>query len=449
MTRRSTKWCPVLLSSFALGMLACGPGIPGADVNGASSALSVALPGRIQAEDYASGGEGAGFHDTTSKNLGMAYRQDAVDLEACADEGGGYDVGWTAAGEWLSYPATVQQAGTFTVVARVASQVSGSKTLHLEVDGVALATVSTSAADGWQRYSDLALGSVSLAAGAHRLRVVFETGHVNLNYLNVTRTVDTVRWGVSAVHPKPGQTWPDAYREQVIELGATSVFYYFTPGSRPTWNANLASIPSDHDILISTKVDDPAAIQAFVDQVPRTRTGLIYFHYWQEPEDNFPTAADQATYRARAKAMAAIVKSHPRMRFGVELMQWTLRPASGRDWKAWVIPEMDFIGWSVYCDNHGDGDRTGDGKAAVDLVADAMAADGRVWGAFAWGCPLNPASTTSTGRALRARWLRDSADELKAKRALNGLWFNTPWNDVDYTLQADSVLLDAWFQSTR
>ena len=59
------------------------------------------VPGTIEAEDYDTGGEGVAYHDTTAGNSGGAYRYEDVDIENCSDTGGGYNVGWTAMGEWL------------------------------------------------------------------------------------------------------------------------------------------------------------------------------------------------------------------------------------------------------------------------------------------------------------------------------------------------------------
>src|SRR5262249_39041069 len=65
--------------------------------------LPQAVPGTIQAEDFDGGGEGTAYHDSDTSNNGNQYRATAVDIENCADAGGGYNVGWTAGGEWLNY----------------------------------------------------------------------------------------------------------------------------------------------------------------------------------------------------------------------------------------------------------------------------------------------------------------------------------------------------------
>ena len=65
-------------------------------------------------------------------NSGGAYRSNAVDIKAATDTGGGYLVGWTAAGEWLNYTVSVATAGTYALDVRVASSGVGG-TFHLEV----------------------------------------------------------------------------------------------------------------------------------------------------------------------------------------------------------------------------------------------------------------------------------------------------------------------------
>ena len=61
------------------------------------------LPGIIQAEDFDDGGASVAYLDTTSGNRGGVYRQTDVDIEATSDAGGGFDIGWARAGEWLQY----------------------------------------------------------------------------------------------------------------------------------------------------------------------------------------------------------------------------------------------------------------------------------------------------------------------------------------------------------
>jgi alpha-L-fucosidase len=145
-----------------------------------------AIPGTIQAENYDTGGEGVAYHDTTSGNSGNTYRTDGVDVETTTDSGGGYDVGYTEAGEWQEYTVSVATSGSYTLNARVASQSSGG-TLHVEVDGVnvtgALAIPSTG---GWQTWTTVTRTGVSLSAGQHVMRIAEDSAGFNVNWVSLT-----------------------------------------------------------------------------------------------------------------------------------------------------------------------------------------------------------------------------------------------------------------------
>jgi len=69
------------------------------------------MPGRIEAEDFDVGGQGVAYHDLTLENEGDKYRPDAVAIEPTTDLEGGYNVGWTEAGEWLAYTVDVASTG--------------------------------------------------------------------------------------------------------------------------------------------------------------------------------------------------------------------------------------------------------------------------------------------------------------------------------------------------
>jgi hypothetical protein len=141
------------------------------------------IPGTIQAEDYDTGGEGVAFHDTTAGNSGAQYRSDGVDIETSADAGGGFDVGWTAPGEWLEYTVNVTAAGAYAVSARVASLSAGG-TLHVEVDGQNVTgAMSFGATGGWQTWTTVSSSPVTLAAGPHVVRLALEAGAFNVNWI--------------------------------------------------------------------------------------------------------------------------------------------------------------------------------------------------------------------------------------------------------------------------
>ena len=148
------------------------------------------VPGTIQAEDFDEGGQGVAYHDADGGNSGGAYRTTGVDIEATSDSGGGHNVGWIAAGEWLEYTVHVAETGTYTLEARLASPGPGG-TLHISFDG-ADKTGSLSVPDtgGWQAWTTVTR-PVMLEAGTRVMRVSFDSVGVsgafgNLNYIRLS-----------------------------------------------------------------------------------------------------------------------------------------------------------------------------------------------------------------------------------------------------------------------
>ncbi len=157
---------------------------------GPFSGTPVPVPGRIEAEDFDTGGEGIAYHDTEPQNLGMAYRPDeGVDLEGA--DGGGFDVFWIVAGEWLEYTFEVDEPGMYDFISYV-STVPGFGNFTLSVDNVDVSgQVDVLSTGGWQFWTPLPVEHVSLEAGVHILRLDFDsdtdlTGWLfSLNYIDV------------------------------------------------------------------------------------------------------------------------------------------------------------------------------------------------------------------------------------------------------------------------
>ena len=128
------------------------------------------VPGTIEAENYDTGGEGVGYHDTTAGNHDNVYRYDDVDLSV--NPSGGYNIGYVVDGEWLAYTLAVPSAGTYTVSASVASWADG-RSLALLLDGgstpLATIAVPNNKCQGWVTVS----AKVTIPAGTHRLRLRF------------------------------------------------------------------------------------------------------------------------------------------------------------------------------------------------------------------------------------------------------------------------------------
>ena len=145
------------------------------------------IPGTVQAENYDTGGQGVAYDVTSTNGSANSYRSDGVDLEATTDTGGGYDLGWTAKGQWFKYTVSAAAAGTYTVTFRVAAPSAVSDALHISnSSGTNLSgSVNIPATGGWQNWTNVT-AKVTLAAGEQTLTVNQDNAGWNVNYLAFT-----------------------------------------------------------------------------------------------------------------------------------------------------------------------------------------------------------------------------------------------------------------------
>jgi endonuclease/exonuclease/phosphatase family metal-dependent hydrolase len=167
-----------------------------------------AVPGTIQAEDFDDGGEGVAYHDTTSGNAGGAYRGTNVDIETSS--GGGYDVGWTSASEYLNYTVNVGSAGSYTVQLRVAS--ASSAAIHVGFNGSSGVWTSApvSATGGWQNWTTVSV-PVTLAAGRQVLTLMVDSGSVNFDKITIAAGTTPATPSAPAA-PSGGYTTSGSFR---------------------------------------------------------------------------------------------------------------------------------------------------------------------------------------------------------------------------------------------
>jgi beta-glucanase (GH16 family) len=165
----------------------------------------VDLPATIQAENFDRGCDDAAYSDQEIVNQGGQYREEDVDIEACTDAGGGYDVGWINTNEWLEYTVNVPVSGMFNFFFRVAAQTAGGR-IRLEVDGVSAGTTNVPATGGWQTWQSISLNGVNITSGNHVLRVFAEVGNFNFNYFGSSQ-VTLPAFSLFAQYQSSELTW--------------------------------------------------------------------------------------------------------------------------------------------------------------------------------------------------------------------------------------------------
>ena len=225
-----------------------------AQTNSPYSGTPTAVPGTLEAEFYDNGGENIAYHDTAVTNEGGAYRaSEGVDIEICTDSGGGYNVGWTEADEWLKYTVNVAASGAYTITSRVASGM-GACAFHIEVDDVDVTgSIPVPYTGGWQEWTNKT-SRVTLTAGEQVVKIVIESGGMNINYLEFVEvgpafTVDPiVKTNATENVAYAGQTVADA----VTNADGYLLSYSLVPGG-PAWlsvatNGALSGTPGNDDV---------------------------------------------------------------------------------------------------------------------------------------------------------------------------------------------------------
>jgi uncharacterized protein YaiE (UPF0345 family) len=152
------------------------------------SGTPIALPATIPAANFDKGGEGAGYHDMTSSNLGGLYRtSEGVDIYSSTDPAGaGYQVQNFQTGEWMSYTVSVAASGNYDIGIRASNNYSSNCAFHIEVDGVNVTgSVKVPVTGSWTTYQLVGKQGIALTAGTHVIRVVSDAQWFNVSALAV------------------------------------------------------------------------------------------------------------------------------------------------------------------------------------------------------------------------------------------------------------------------
>jgi beta-glucanase (GH16 family) len=156
-----------------------------------------AIPGKVMAENYDTGGQGVGYNVTSVNGTANAYRSDGVDLQAASAPATGNNLGWAAAGQWFRYTVNVSTAGTYTVSFLVAATSAIGDAFHLsnssgtDLSGSVMVP-NTGAFQTWATVT----ASVTLPAGVQTLTLDEDAAHWNIDSFTFTG-------GTSPVPPQP------------------------------------------------------------------------------------------------------------------------------------------------------------------------------------------------------------------------------------------------------
>ncbi|HEV7923128.1 MAG TPA: carbohydrate-binding protein [Thermoanaerobaculia bacterium] len=147
----------------------------------------VSLPAsRLEVERYDAGGEGIAYHDTTPGNAFGVFRFEDVDVGDVQDGSGSFHIGNVANGEWTEYLVNLTATGSYTLQLRYASANPTASTFHIDLDGVPLSgSQSVTPTGGWLTWTFKTIPVTLNSTGQKVLRITFDTGAWNLDYLEL------------------------------------------------------------------------------------------------------------------------------------------------------------------------------------------------------------------------------------------------------------------------
>lgn len=140
--------------------------------NQVSAPVWIAVPGKIEAENYAF-------------KLGMQ-------AETTGDVGGGQNLGYIGDGNWVEYAIENNTSNTeYQISFRLAAQYAGGM-INFYIDDKSAGSVSAPNTGNWQVYQSVAK-SISIAPGKHYLKVVATKAGFNLNYMDMQAVQTGIR----------------------------------------------------------------------------------------------------------------------------------------------------------------------------------------------------------------------------------------------------------------
>ena len=147
----------------------------------------LAIPGRIQFEDFDTGGQYISYFDVTTQNAGAEYRpEEYVDIMAITDGDADFCV-YATATEWLEYTCSVEAAGFYTIIVRHTSNFA-TQELTVSIDDDVRAIFGLAKTGGWNNWQDTLVSNVYLDGGEHVLRFTMTQSTGMLNYVDFTLT---------------------------------------------------------------------------------------------------------------------------------------------------------------------------------------------------------------------------------------------------------------------
>ena len=147
----------------------------------------IAIPGKVQAENYNKGGAGKAYMDLDKGNEGGKLRKDDVDIY---QPNMGIVVGHCQKSEWLKYTVNVEADGEYEISALVAGD-NGTGSFALYMDSVKIGTEIVNEGKGFDTFTEVSGGKATLKKGEHELKLEIMNDWIDIDYVEFKAVKDS------------------------------------------------------------------------------------------------------------------------------------------------------------------------------------------------------------------------------------------------------------------
>lgn len=177
-----------------------------------------------------------------------------IQTEATSDIGGGLNIGYIDAGDWLDFSnsaVTIPKTGTYKVSYRVASQSGGgSFTFNEAGKGAVYDTVSVPSTGDWQTWTTVE-HTVTLTAGVHKFGITAINGGFNLNWLKVEQISTPLPLVVEA---ESFSTMSGIQTEATTDTGGGLNVGYIDTGDWMNYSNTTVTVPTTGTYTVTYRV---------------------------------------------------------------------------------------------------------------------------------------------------------------------------------------------------
>ena len=156
---------------------------------------AIAIPGKVQAENYNKGGADKAYMDLSKGNEGGKLRKDDVDIY---QPNMGIAVGHCQKTEWLKYTVKVEADGDYEISANVAGE-NGTGSFVLYMDDKRIGDEMKNEGKGLDAYTVVNGGKATLKAGEHELKLEITNDWIDIDYVEFKAVKDTTPDGIANV----------------------------------------------------------------------------------------------------------------------------------------------------------------------------------------------------------------------------------------------------------